>query len=109
MPEQLLPCPFCGAAPELHVGYRLCLAHCPVCGATQGLHETRDEATRAWNRRPAQAWTRPPPGGGPPWRPIGPDTPRGVKLQLRDHSGRTASGVYDGRDDFWAEWAPFPG
>ena len=42
------------------------------------------------------------------WERIGPDTPRGVKLQLLGIGGVAAYGQYDGKNKFWTHWAPLP-
>ena len=42
------------------------------------------------------------------WLPIGPDTPRGVKLQLLGEGGVATYGHYDGKNKFWVSWAPLP-
>lgn len=52
--SELLPCPFCAAAPPIHIdaneyiGYYI---HCPMCGACGPEVLTLDEAIAAWNRR----------------------------------------------------------
>jgi Lar family restriction alleviation protein len=49
----LLPCPFCGAAPKLIVGYSP-LNHAFVecdCGMQTALKDTGEEVTAMWNRR----------------------------------------------------------
>lgn len=42
------------------------------------------------------------------WIPIGPDTPRGVKLQLLTVGGVAIHGIYDGRITWVSHWAPLP-
>lgn len=42
------------------------------------------------------------------WIPVGPDTPRGVKLQLLGIGGVAQYGIYDGKSTFWTHWAPLP-
>lgn len=42
------------------------------------------------------------------WRSIGPDTPRGVKLQLLGRGGVAVYGMYTGCNSFWIAWAPLP-
>lgn len=42
------------------------------------------------------------------WIPIGPDTPRGVKLQLLSIGGVAQYSNYDGKSTFWTHWAPLP-
>ena len=43
------------------------------------------------------------------WRPIGSDTPRGVKLQLLGHGGVATYGVLGTRlDGYWTHYAPLP-
>ena len=42
------------------------------------------------------------------WMPVGPDTPRGVKLQLLGRGGVATHGLWDGRSTFWTHWTPLP-
>lgn len=42
------------------------------------------------------------------WEPIGPTTPRGVKLQLLGQGGVAQYGIWNGKDEFWTHWAPLP-
>jgi hypothetical protein len=42
------------------------------------------------------------------WIPVGPDTPRGVKLQLINQAAGVATyGNYTGKEH-WTHWAPLP-
>lgn len=42
------------------------------------------------------------------WRPIGSNTPRGVKLQLLGKGGVAVYGLWDGKNNYWTHWAPLP-
>lgn len=42
------------------------------------------------------------------WTPVGPDTPRGVKLQLLTKGGVAIYGDYVEKMNFYTHWAPLP-
>lgn len=42
------------------------------------------------------------------WEPVGPNTPRGVKLQLLGKGGVATYGTWNGKDTFYTHWAPLP-
>jgi len=42
------------------------------------------------------------------WEPVGPSTPRGVKVQLLTQGGVAVYGLWDGKDKFYSHWAPCP-
>ena len=42
------------------------------------------------------------------WTPVGPDTPRGVKLQLLTIGGVAMYGEYSEKNNFCTHWAPLP-
>lgn len=62
---ELKPCPFCGGEAEekyikRNLKYRLfyfrdithfVYIHCKTCGCTSRVHETKENAIEAWNRR----------------------------------------------------------
>lgn len=62
MSKELLPCPFCGGAANLHCDAdketlgaesRYWLVECRQCGAYPRTYNTREVVVTRWNRRPA--------------------------------------------------------
>ena len=48
--RELMPCPFCGGAARLVIGYEYCFVLCP-CGACGPGKATPAQAAQAWNVR----------------------------------------------------------